>query len=212
MRLTYRPALPSLCVVVCLAVAPGARATDEEEATKTQMKAATTEETSPSESAAVCEEAPVKFNKASGLIGMEVRNQKNEHLGHIKDFVFDLKTERVSYAVLNTGSKVLLSLDDKLLAVPLSALTPSTDQKHLVLNAEKSKVETAMGFDREHWPSATSPVWGAEPFWQSQMEKPATQTESAKEADTKTTEEMNTDPEANPNEDPEMPPKSEPGA
>jgi hypothetical protein len=41
----------------------------------------------------------------------------------------------------------------KMLAVPLTALTPSSDQKHLILNADKSKVETAMGFDSNNWPS-----------------------------------------------------------
>ncbi len=56
---------------------------------------------------------------------------------------------------------------DKYLAVPLNALTASPDDKHLILNADKSKVEAAAGFDRNNWPSVGNPSWGAEPFWQS---------------------------------------------
>ena len=117
------------------------------------------------------EGAPARFNKASGIIGMDVRNQHDEYLGHIRDVVFDLNTERVSYAVMARTHKGLLGLDEKLVAVPLSALRPSPDEKHLILNADKSKVEAAAGFDRNSWPSVGSPSWGAEPFWQTGTDK-----------------------------------------
>jgi len=100
---------------------------------------------------------PAQFNKASGIIGMEVRNQSNERLGEIKDVVFDLKTDRVAYAVLSTGGTTR-----KLLAVPLSALTPSSDNATLLLSADKSRLEAAKGLEPNNWPSATSLVWGAQ--------------------------------------------------
>jgi len=100
---------------------------------------------------------PAQFNKASGIIGMEVRNRSNERLGEIKDVVFDLKTERVAYAVLGTSGT-----PGKLLAVPLSALTPSSDNSSLVLSADKSKLEAAKGLEPNNWPSATSLMWGAQ--------------------------------------------------
>jgi sporulation protein YlmC with PRC-barrel domain len=106
---------------------------------------------------------PAKFNKASGIIGMDVRNHKDERLGEIKDVVFDLKSEKVAYAVLGTGG---LLDRQKLLAVPLNAFTASADNKYLILRADKSKLETATGFDRESWPSVTNPSWGAQPFWE----------------------------------------------
>ena len=96
---------------------------------------------------------------------MDVQNQQGEHLGHIKDIVIDLKTEKVSYAVLTTASKAMPN-NEKLVAVPLNAFTVSSDQKHLVLNADKSKLEAATGFDSKNWPSVGNPTWGAEPFWQ----------------------------------------------
>jgi len=105
------------------------------------------------------------FNKASGFIGMDVQNQQGEHLGHIKDVVFDLNSQKISYAVMTTASK-MMPIDEKLLAVPLNAFTVSSDQKHLILNADKSKVESAAGFDSKNWPNVSNPAWGAEPFWQ----------------------------------------------
>ena len=71
-------------------------------------------------------------------------------------------------------------LKEKLLAVPLAALTVSSDQKRLVLNADKSKVEAALGFDRNNWPSVSNPSWGAEPFWQKDTDKPGVTDEPPK--------------------------------
>jgi sporulation protein YlmC with PRC-barrel domain len=116
------------------------------------------------------EGTPAKFNKASGLIGMDVRNQSGEQLGHIKDIVIDLRSEKVSYAVMSTAPKALLGINEKLLAVPLNAFTVSSDEKHLVLNADKAKVEAAAGFDKNNWPAVNNPTWGAEPFWQKSTE------------------------------------------
>jgi len=111
------------------------------------------------------ENQALKFNRASSLIGMAVYNQKDEHLGKIRDLVFDRQSERVAYAVLATGG--ILNVHEKLLAVPLGAFTVSPDHKHLILRADKSKLETAMGIEKGNWPSPTNPSWGAEPFWQS---------------------------------------------
>jgi hypothetical protein len=71
--------------------------------------------------------------------------------------------QQVSYAVISTGAKVLLDINEKLLAVPLAALSASPDQKHLILNAEKAKIAAATGFDANNWPSVSNPSWGAEP-------------------------------------------------
>jgi len=112
------------------------------------------------------EHEPAKFNKASGIVGMTVRNQMDERLGTIKDVVFDLRSERVAYAVMSTGGL----LRQKHLAVPLSAFSASADNKYLILCAEKSKLETAIGIERDNWPSVVSPSWGAEPFWEKSID------------------------------------------
>ena len=140
---------------------------------------------------------------------MDVRNQNDEHLGHIKDLVIDWKTEQVSYAVLSTAPKGLFGMGGKLLAVPLTALTPSSDQKHLILNADKSKVEAAMGFDSDNWPSVTNPSWGAEPFWQKETATPPMSDQPAKGSDTN--DERNMTPAASPATDPNSNLGEEPG-
>jgi sporulation protein YlmC with PRC-barrel domain len=101
-------------------------------------------------------------NKASSIIGMEVRNNSDEKLGRIKDLVLDFQSGRISYAVLDGGSV----FKSKLFAVPLSAFTTSSDSRYLILNADKSKIETAQGFDKTSWPSVNNPDWGASTFLQ----------------------------------------------
>jgi len=106
--------------------------------------------------------APDKANKASGLIGMNVRNQTDEKLGDIKDIVVDLQSGKVSYAVLDGGGV----FQDKLFAVPMTAFTTSSDRSYLVLNANKARMETAKGFDKNTWPNVSNPDFGSEPFWE----------------------------------------------
>jgi hypothetical protein len=115
---------------------------------------------------------PAAYNRASGIVGLNVVNHKDERLGEIQDVVFDLQSERVAYAVMDTGGGILGR--GKLLAVPLSAFTTSPDQKHLILRAEKAKVEAATGIDRDNWPSVSNPSWGAEPFWEKDPSKTGT--------------------------------------
>ena len=106
---------------------------------------------------------PTKFNRVQSLIGMKVRNPQDEELGYIKDIVVDLQAERVSYAVL--ARRATGGTAEKLFAVPLSAFRPSQEEKHLLLNAEKSSLETARGFPVDEWPSVSHPTWGGQPFW-----------------------------------------------
>ena len=56
--------------------------------------------------------------------------------------------------------------DCLLLAVPLNALTPSPNDKCLILRADKSSIASATGFSKDNWPSVNNPSWGAQPFWQ----------------------------------------------
>lgn len=108
---------------------------------------------------------PGDLNRASKLLDKQVLGNDQQKLGKIRDFVFDFKTGKISYAVLGVPSGFLNS-NEKLLAVPLRAFTPQRDKDSLVLNADKSNVEQAQAFDRYHWPDLGSSAWGAQPFWQ----------------------------------------------
>jgi sporulation protein YlmC with PRC-barrel domain len=116
----------------------------------------------------------MKVNKASGLIGMEGRGSDGKELGKIHDLVFDLKSDRVAYCVLNSQRGLLGAA--KLHAVPLRAFQACPDGSHLTLNADPEKLARAEGFDRDNWPSLANPTWGAEPFWQDSpgLGKPST--------------------------------------
>jgi sporulation protein YlmC with PRC-barrel domain len=190
--------IPWLAALLCLTLAHAVRATDDSETLKasnsqasgTQPKLAEQDiwkrwklAHDPQEASAearLSPGAPAQANKASGLLGMEVRNQKGERLGHIKDLVIDWKTEQVSYAVISASSKAMSGIGEKLLAMPLAALALSADRKHLILDADKSKVQAARGFGRDDWPSVSNPSWGAEPFWQHDAERRAAPDQSAK--------------------------------
>jgi sporulation protein YlmC with PRC-barrel domain len=163
MKKTYGKVIPWMAALCCLTLANGPKAAADDAKVTGTYKAETTTETTTAG-------APAKCNKASGLIGMDVKNQNGEQLGHIKDLVFDLKTERISYAVMSTSPKALLGINEKLLAVPLKAFNYSSDEKYLVLNADKAKVEAAVGIDKNNWPSVGNPAWGAEAFWQTTTE------------------------------------------
>ncbi len=138
MRTSTKSLAVSLLTVGCIALGLGLSAAD------------------PAPNAAA-KNQPARFNKATGIVGMPVVNPKSERLGEIKDVVFDLQSERVAYAVLATDSS-----PRRLLAVPLSALTPAGDSDHLVLRADSAKLDSAKGFAADNWPAPVSPVWGAQ--------------------------------------------------
>jgi len=98
-----------------------------------------------------------KSNKASSLIGMDVRNEQNEKLGEIKDLVVDLPSGKIDYAVLSVGG--FLGIGDKYVAVPPGAFTIAPDQQRVVLNADKAKIQNAPGFAKSSWPEVNSPTW-----------------------------------------------------
>ena len=108
---------------------------------------------------------------ASSLIGDKVRNSQGEDLGKIEEFMIDLNTGCVAYAVLSFGG--FLGLGDKLFAIPIQALSLDEDEKCFVLNVEKDRLKNATGFDKDSWPDMADQKWssqlydyyGYEPYW-----------------------------------------------
>lgn len=98
-----------------------------------------------------------RFMSTSSLTGDEVYNLQDEDLGDVKDFMLDMRTGKVAYAVLSFGG--FLGMGEKLFAVPWSALTLDTENKRLILNVSKEHLENAPGFDSDNWPDMADPVW-----------------------------------------------------
>ncbi len=94
---------------------------------------------------------------AHTLTGNDVVNELDESLGDIKEIMLDMRSGRVAYAVLSFGG--LLGMGDKLFAVPWSALKLDTNNERFVLNVEKSRLESAPGFDRNAWPNMADSSW-----------------------------------------------------
>ena len=94
---------------------------------------------------------------AGTLTGDHVHNLQNEHLGEIKEFLLEMSTGKVAYAVLSSGG--LFTMGEKLFAVPFKALKLDTVNKRFTLDAPKSRVEDAPGFDSNEWPDMADQSW-----------------------------------------------------
>ena len=97
------------------------------------------------------------FMGADTLLRNVVYNGMGEKLGVIKEFMIEISSGRVSYAVLSFGG--FLGLGDRLFAVPWTCLKLDTAHHRLVLNVPKEVLKHAPGFDKQHWPSMADPGW-----------------------------------------------------
>ena len=82
-----------------------------------------------------------------------------QHASVIVKQVLDIRSGRVSYAVLSFGG--FMGIGDKLFAVPWSALTLDTENKRFVLNVDKERLSEAPGFDKGKWPNMADPAWSS---------------------------------------------------
>ena len=94
---------------------------------------------------------------ANTLIGDNVHNAQDEHLGDIKEIMLDMRTGKVAYAVLSFGG--VFTIGEKLFAVPWSALKLDTVNKRFVLNVAKDRFQNAPGFDSDNWPNMADQSW-----------------------------------------------------
>jgi sporulation protein YlmC with PRC-barrel domain len=94
---------------------------------------------------------------ADTLLGNDVYNKDGEDLGDIKEFMIDMASGKVAYAVLSFGG--LLGMGDKLFAVPWAAMTLDTEEKRFTLDVPKLTLKDAPGFDKDHWPSMSDRTW-----------------------------------------------------
>ena len=85
--------------------------------------------------------------------------------------MLDLENGRIRYAVLSFGG--FLGMGDKLFAIPPEALRIDTENKRVILDVDKSRLENAPGFDKDNWPDTSDNDWQVEvydyygytPYW-----------------------------------------------
>jgi sporulation protein YlmC with PRC-barrel domain len=99
-------------------------------------------------------------NKASDIIGIEVRNAQNEKLGKVEDLIVDLASGRISYAILSMGG--VLGIGDKLVLVPANQFSYALSEKKLTLNTSKEVLQNAPRFEKGKWPDLNDPRWDDE--------------------------------------------------
>jgi hypothetical protein len=93
------------------------------------------------------------------LLGNDVYNKAGDDLGDIKEFMIDMASGKVAYAVLSFGG--LLGMGDKLFAVPWAALTLDTTNKRFTLDVSKDVLKDAPGFNKDRWPSMSDKTWAS---------------------------------------------------
>lgn len=96
---------------------------------------------------------------ADTLVGNDVYNKAAEDVGDIKEIMIDMRTGRVSYAVLAFGG--FMGMGEKLFAVPWEALKLDTENKRFELDVSKERLEGAPGFDHNKWPDMADATWAA---------------------------------------------------
>jgi sporulation protein YlmC with PRC-barrel domain len=108
-------------------------------------------------------EQVTKVNRASTFIGMKVKNLQNQELGKVEDLVFDPDSGKIAYAVIGVGG--FLGLNDKYIAVPLNAIAAAPGEDHLLLDANRQRLQNAPGFSKDNWPPLSAPAWSAAAGW-----------------------------------------------
>jgi sporulation protein YlmC with PRC-barrel domain len=116
--------------------------------------------------------ATVRVLSAGTLTGDKVVDPMGEKLGKLEELMIDLDRGTIAYAVLSVGG--VLGMGDKLFAIPWSSFRVDAGEKQLILNVDKSVLESAPGFDKDHWPNFADMTWGAtvyrhygsKPFWE----------------------------------------------
>lgn len=106
---------------------------------------------------------PLRFLTASTIIGEKVHNEKEEHLGHIKDIMIDITLGKIEYYIIEFGG--FLGIGIKYFAIPFRLLKVDAEKKLFVFNQKKEVLEKAPGFDINHWPDTNIHVEEVHGYW-----------------------------------------------
>jgi len=96
---------------------------------------------------------------ADTLLGNDVYNKAGDDLGDIKEFMLEMDSGKIAYAVLSFGG--LMGMGDKLFAVPWAALQLDTANKRFTLDVQKDTLKDAPGFNKDRWPAMSDKTWAS---------------------------------------------------
>jgi sporulation protein YlmC with PRC-barrel domain len=90
-----------------------------------------------------------ELERASKILGKDVKSTQNEKLGSVKELAIDLKNGRIAEVIIGTGG--ILGLDEKYRAVPPGALTCDKETKTLSLNIDAPRFNDSPSFKISDW-------------------------------------------------------------
>jgi sporulation protein YlmC with PRC-barrel domain len=103
-----------------------------------------------------------RLMRMSQLLDKDVNDRQGADAGEIEDVVVNMAQQRVHYVVLDFDKK--WSPDDKLLAMPLTALNAPAGNRDgdLVLNVPREQLDMKRGFDENAWPDINDQAYRRE--------------------------------------------------
>lgn len=103
---------------------------------------------------------------ASNLLGREVVSTANENLGSVEDFLVDMTTGNIPFALISHGGFLGIAQDQA--PIPLSAMSVNPEQTALVLNVTQDQLQNFPDVDVSNdWPAGLEAGWDAQlrDFW-----------------------------------------------
>ncbi|CAM5784021.1 PRC-barrel domain-containing protein [Rhizobacter fulvus] len=96
-------------------------------------------------------------HRVSDLIGKDVHSRSGEDIGDIKDLVINMAAPKVHYAVLAFDPS--WTTPEKNFAFPMSAFQLGKDRDDLVLDVDKSRIQSMRSFDASRLANLNDPSW-----------------------------------------------------
>lgn len=103
---------------------------------------------------------------ASTLLGRDVASTTGENLGSVEDFLVDMTTGNIPFALISHGG--FLGIAQEQAPIPLSALSVDTQQTALMLNVTQDQLANFPDVDVSNdWPAGLDAGWDTElrDFW-----------------------------------------------
>src|SRR6478752_5403244 len=107
---------------------------------------------------------PLKYLTTSSMMSNKVYSMDDEKLGDVKDIMIDITTGKIEYLVIEFGG--FLGIGEKFFAVPFRLLTVDTEKEAFLLDQDRETLESAPGFDKDHWPKTNSHAYeSSSSYW-----------------------------------------------
>lgn len=93
------------------------------------------------------------FRPQSWFNGLDVYNDRNEHIADVSDFIVNRGSGRVDYVVLKTGQT--MGMGGKAITMPFGSLRWDANEERFTLNATEDQLKTYPEFTSESWAGLT---------------------------------------------------------